>query len=150
MKELVSCSTDETREYARQFAVTLQPGDIVALIGGLGAGKTEFVRGICDVFNCTATVTSPSFTILNIYEGSLRGKPVELYHFDLYRLESPKELENIGYEEYLYGNGISIIEWADRFPDAVPKRAKRIQLEICSDHERRILIENMPASFIVR
>lgn len=150
MKESISRSTDETREFARQFATTLQPGDIVALIGGLGAGKTEFVRGICDVFNCTATVTSPSFTILNIYEGSLRGKPIELYHFDLYRLESPAELENIGYDEYLYGSGISIIEWADRFPDAVPQRAKRVHLQICGDHERRIVIESLPASFIAR
>ncbi|NTV44982.1 MAG: tRNA (adenosine(37)-N6)-threonylcarbamoyltransferase complex ATPase subunit type 1 TsaE [Chlorobiales bacterium] len=150
MKEVFSRSADETREYARQFAATLQPSDIVAMTGGLGAGKTEFVRGICDVFNCTATVTSPSFTILNIYEGSLRGKPVEIYHFDLYRLKSPKELEDIGYEEYLYGNGISIIEWADQFPDVVPKHARHVQLEICGEYERRILIDSISKPSIPR
>lgn len=138
MKQVLSKSSEETRELARQFACSLKRGDSVALIGALGAGKTEFTRGVTDVFNCTDQLTSPTFTILNIYNGSRSGERFSIYHFDWYRLNSPEELYNIGYEEYLYGDGISIIEWADKFPDLVPKTAKRIELLGSTESERLI------------
>jgi tRNA threonylcarbamoyladenosine biosynthesis protein TsaE len=141
MKQVLTKSSEETRELARQFACSLKHGDCVALIGGLGAGKTEFTRGIADVFNCTEQLTSPTFTILNIYDGSRSGEQFSLHHFDWYRLTSPDELYNIGFEEYLYGNGISMIEWADKFPDLVPKTAKRIELRRATDTERLITFE---------
>lgn len=140
-KECLTRSREETRELARQFATTLQRGDIVALIGELGAGKTEFMRGIADVFNVETDVTSPTFSLLNVYEGSARGKPVSLYHFDWYRLNDAEELYDIGFEEYLYGEGVSVIEWADRFPEMIPKHARRVTIERASDTERRIVIE---------
>lgn len=140
-KECLTRSREETRELARQFATTLQRGDIVALIGGLGAGKTEFTRGIADVFNVEAEITSPTFSLLNIYEGHVRGAPVSLYHFDWYRLNDAEELYNIGFEEYLYGEGVSVIEWADRFPEMIPKHARRVTIERAGEMERRIVIE---------
>ncbi len=138
MKQVLTKSSEETREIARQFACSLKRGDCVALIGALGSGKTEFTRGITDVFNCTEQLTSPTFTILNLYEGTRSGERFSIHHFDWYRLNSPEELYNIGFEEYLYGNGISIIEWADKFPDLVPKTAKRIELYRAAEEERLI------------
>ncbi|MFN3386899.1 MAG: tRNA (adenosine(37)-N6)-threonylcarbamoyltransferase complex ATPase subunit type 1 TsaE [Candidatus Thermochlorobacter sp.] len=140
-KECLTRSCEETRELARQFATTLQRGDIVTLIGSLGVGKTEFTRGIADVFNVSAQITSPTFSLLNIYEGSVRGQPVWLYHFDWYRLNDEEELYNMGYEEYLYSDGVSVIEWADRFPNMVPKHARRVSIERAGEKERRIVIE---------
>jgi conserved hypothetical nucleotide-binding protein len=81
----------------------------VALIGELGAGKTEFTRGIADVFNVEVDITSPTFSLLNIYVGSVRGRPVEIYHFDWYRINDAEELYNIGFEEYFYGEGVCIV-----------------------------------------
>ncbi len=140
-KECLTHSHEETRELARQFATTLQRGDIVALIGKLGTGKTEFTRGIADVFNVEVDITSPTFSLLNIYVGSVRGRPVEIYHFDWYRLHDAEELYNIGFEEYLYGEGISVIEWADRFPELLPKHARRVTIENVGETDRRIVIE---------
>lgn len=141
MKQVLTKSNEETRELARQFACSLRRGDCVALTGSLGAGKTEFARGVADVFNCAEQLSSPTFAILNVYEGSLKGSPYNLYHFDWYRLNSPEELYDIGFEEFLYGNGISIIEWADKFPDLVPKTAKRVDIRRASDSERLITFE---------
>jgi tRNA threonylcarbamoyladenosine biosynthesis protein TsaE len=140
-KECLTRSHEETRELARQFATTLQPGDIVALIGELGAGKTEFTRGIADVFNVEVDITSPTFSLLNIYVGSVRGRPVEIYHFDWYRINDAEELYNIGFEEYFYGEGVCIVEWADRFPKLIPKHARQVRIETVGDTERRIVIE---------
>ncbi len=140
-KEFFSRSLDETREFARQFAVGLQPGDVVCLNGQLGAGKTEFMRGIAQVFNCDQQLSSPTFSIFNIYEGTLRGEPVELHHFDLYRIGSTGELDAIGFEEYLYGPYISVVEWAEKFPDLLPANAKKVFIEIAGDTDRRIVID---------
>jgi tRNA threonylcarbamoyladenosine biosynthesis protein TsaE len=138
MKQVFTKSSEETRELARQFACSLKRGDCVALIGTLGAGKTQFTRGIADVFNCAEKLTSPTFTILNIYDGERSGERFSIHHFDWYRLNSHEELYNIGFEEYLYGDGISIIEWADKFPDLVPKTAKRIELHRSTEEERLV------------
>ncbi|ACF12537.1 protein of unknown function UPF0079 [Chloroherpeton thalassium ATCC 35110] len=147
MKEFLSRSAEETRGRAREFAETLQRGDIVLLVGTLGAGKTEFVRGICDVFHCTASVSSPTFTLLNIYEGVSKGSAISLYHFDLYRIESETELPAIGFDEYLFGDGVSIVEWADRFPRFFPKQAITVQIEPCGENERRVVISGGKSRF---
>jgi len=97
-EEYLSTSAEETRGYGRQFASGLHPGDIVSLTGPLGAGKTEFMRGITDFFSCSDQLSSPTFPILNIYEGSLFGAEVALHHFDLYRIKSLHELEAIGFD----------------------------------------------------
>lgn len=141
MKELFSRSVEQTREYARQFASGLQAGDVVCLNGDLGAGKTEFMRGITQVFDCEEQLSSPTFSIFNIYHGSLRGSPVDLHHFDLYRIEREEELDAIGYAEYLCGPFIAVVEWAEKFPGLLPAQAKKVFIEAAGEHERRIVID---------
>uniref|UniRef100_B3EK34 tRNA threonylcarbamoyladenosine biosynthesis protein TsaE n=1 Tax=Chlorobium phaeobacteroides (strain BS1) TaxID=331678 RepID=B3EK34_CHLPB len=141
MKEFYSRSVEETREYARQFAAGLQPGDVVFLCGNLGAGKTEFMRGIAQVFKCDDQLSSPSFSIFNIYNGSLRGEPVKLQHFDLYRIETPEELDVLGFGEYIDGQTISVVEWGEKFPDELPGNAKKVFIEAVGEDERRIVLE---------
>ncbi len=137
-------SAAETRALGEKFAETLAPGDTVVLEGQLGAGKSEFTRGIARGLGVRETVTSPSFTILNVYES---GR-CPLYHFDWYRLESEDELYEMGMDEYLGGDGIAVVEWAERCPDAVPDRVIRVRLEVTGDETRQIEIDgenNEPA-----
>jgi tRNA threonylcarbamoyladenosine biosynthesis protein TsaE len=141
-EEFLSSSSEETRRYGREFASGLQSGDIVALNGQLGAGKTVFMRGITEFFNCEDQLSSPTFPLLNIYQGSLRGEEVILHHFDLYRIESIVELETIGFDEYLSSAYLSVVEWADRFPEYVPMYTAAVFLEYTGDERRRILINH--------
>jgi tRNA threonylcarbamoyladenosine biosynthesis protein TsaE len=138
--EFLSGSAEETREFARRFAAGLSAGDAVCLTGPLGAGKTEFMRGIAEVFGCEEQLSSPTFALLNIYEGSLRGRPVELHHFDLYRLETEKELEATGFEEYLSGPFISVVEWGEKFPSFDRSYTWRVRLDIAGEGMRKITI----------
>jgi tRNA threonylcarbamoyladenosine biosynthesis protein TsaE len=132
----VTNSAEETRALGEKLAERLQAGDVVTLEGELGAGKSELARGIARGLGVTETVTSPSFTILNVYES---GR-LPLYHFDWYRLESEEELYELGMDEYLGGDGIAVVEWAERCPDAVPENAVRIMLETVGPEQRRIFI----------
>ena len=143
-EDFLSLSAFETRQLARQFAATLQAGDMVALSGQLGAGKTEFMRGITEFFNCDDQLSSPTFPLFNIYEGSLDGEPVLLHHFDLYRINSPKELEAIGFDEYLLSGDFSFVEWADRFAEYTPLYTVTVTLEYASIESRRIVIKRKP------
>lgn len=94
---------------------TLRPGDTVCLTGGIGAGKTAFTRGIAEALGITEHITSPTFTIINEYQAD-----IPLYHFDVYRLDEPGELIDIGFEEYIGGPGIAVIEWADKIGSILP------------------------------
>ena len=106
--KFVSQNYDETLKIAKEFAVRLKPGDIIALHGDIGVGKTVFVRGVMSCFGDETQVTSPTFSVMNIYDGT-----VPLYHFDLYRMEDEEEIYACGLDEYIEGNGISLIEWPD-------------------------------------
>lgn len=132
-------SADETFELARRLAAKLKPGAVIALEGELGAGKTRFVQGLAAGLGVpdTVFVRSPTFALLNDY----RGGRLPLYHFDFYRLGAEQELAEIGVEEYLYGEGICAIEWADLFPAAIPPHAVHISFEISGDDERTITFE---------
>lgn len=134
----VTNSASETRALGEQLASGLRPGDTVILEGELGAGKSELARGIARGLGVTETVTSPSFTILNVYES---GR-CPLYHFDWYRLESEEELYELGMDEYLGGDGIAVVEWAERCPDAVPEECIRIRLEATGEETRRITVND--------
>ena len=134
----VTNSAAETRALGERLALGLQPGDTVILEGELGAGKSELARGIAKGLGVTETVTSPSFTILNVYES---GR-CPLYHFDWYRLESEEELYELGMDEYLGGDGIAVVEWAERCPDAVPEDCIRIRLEATGEETRRITVND--------
>ena len=134
----VTNSAAETRALGEKLASRLKAGDVVVLEGELGAGKSELARGIARGLGVTETVTSPSFTILNVYES---GR-CPLYHFDWYRLESEEELYELGMDEYLGGDGIAVVEWAERCPDAVPENVLRIRLEVTGGESRHITIDD--------
>lgn len=138
--EFFSSSAEETREYARRFASELHSGDIVCLSGPLGAGKTEFVRGVTEVFNCDDQLTSPTFSLFNIYEGNVRGRPLGIHHFDLYRIESAKELESLGFEEYLCGPYLSLVEWGEKFPEYEKLYTRKVMIAIAGEGSRKIVM----------
>ena len=115
MKAYESTSPAATQRLAAMLAKKLQPGDVILLRGDLGTGKTEFVKGLAAALAAKETVTSPTFALMNVYEGRLT-----IYHFDLYRLNRPEELAGIGFDEYIGGAGIAVVEWPDRFPQAMP------------------------------
>jgi tRNA threonylcarbamoyladenosine biosynthesis protein TsaE len=109
-------------------------GSILALQGDLGTGKTQFTKGLVAALGSTAGVTSPTFTIIHEYNG---GR-FPIYHFDFFRLEDPQRLIQIGLDDYLYNNGVCVLEWADRFPDLIPPAALWIRFRAESD-DRRII-----------
>lgn len=105
----------ETRRAGALLAAYLERGDVIALAGDLGAGKTQLVQGVAQALGVAEPVTSPTFNILLVHPGAL-----PIYHFDLYRLEDEGQLEDIDFYETIEGDGVSFIEWGDRFPDALP------------------------------
>lgn len=133
MKSIITKSEKETNKVAANFAKTCKKGDIVLLFGDLGAGKTVFSKGFVSAFSKSA-VTSPTFTIINTYEGK-----IPVYHFDLYRIEDEGELDLIGILDYLYGDGICLIEWPERAPNAFPKNSKKVEIKKRGDNVREII-----------
>jgi tRNA threonylcarbamoyladenosine biosynthesis protein TsaE len=135
--EIVKITTKseiETEHIGKVFAKNLVAGDIVAMYGDLGSGKTEFVKGICDYFEVEEIITSPTFTIVNKYTSSVAGKEsLSIYHIDLYRIEKETELNEIGFQEYLNDeNAITLIEWAEKTTQIPPQA---IKITIKSDQE---------------
>ena len=129
-----SASPAATRRLGEQLGRLLDAGDVVALLGGLGAGKTAFVQGLARGLGVTsARVASPSFTIVNEHAGRL-----PLYHVDLYRLEDAAALEAIGFSEYLARGGVAVVEWFDRFPDEQPADRLEVRIEVTGARTRRI------------
>jgi tRNA threonylcarbamoyladenosine biosynthesis protein TsaE len=112
-------------------------GSVLALKGDLGSGKTLFVKGVVAGLGSSADVTSPTFTILHEY----RGGRLPVYHFDLFRVENQQALSRLGLDDYFFGDGISVIEWADRFPEFVPEQARWIFFEIKSETHRAITFQ---------
>ena len=131
-----TASPDETVALGRRLAAALQPGDVVALYGDLGAGKTHLVKGLCAGLGVPpAHVTSPTFTLVNEYDGDL---PV--FHFDAYRIERPEEFFQLGYEDYFFGDGVSLVEWPERVEALVPPEAIRLRLTHGGGDVRRIAV----------
>jgi len=141
MMEKTTFSPEETKEFGRVLAKELKAGSVVALTGPLGSGKTVLIQGICSGLSVTEFVTSPSFVIINEYPGKFK-----VYHFDLYRLENLEEFIKLGYEEYFYGNGITLIEWAEKITNFLPQERIQIDLEILSENERRISVRRFEGS----
>jgi tRNA threonylcarbamoyladenosine biosynthesis protein TsaE len=137
-QRFATSSERETVEVAKSFAVTLQRGDVVALSGELGTGKTRFVKGICEAFHTRHEVTSPSFVILNRYEGvDGRGAELLIYHLDLYRVRSREEIYDIGFEEFFYGNGICLIEWPELLGELLPAGRYEVSLSYGAGADQR-------------
>ena len=138
--EYLSHSEQETEELGAALAGRLKAGDVVAYRGDLGAGKTAFTRGLARGLGCTGRVTSPTFTIVNEYEGR-----IPLFHFDLYRLGDEEELWDIGWEDYLGRGGVCAVEWSESCPVAMPPEAVAVTIRRCPDHDdwRRITVEGV-------
>lgn len=131
-------SVGETEGVGELLGGLLVPGDVIGLVGELGAGKTAFVRGVARGAGVPTghPVNSPTFTILNVYE----GRECLLFHLDLYRLDDPSELEGIGMSELQSGRGMLLVEWADRYPDALPSDRLTITLRTSGQDMRDVLV----------
>ena len=141
MMEYLTNSARETEELGERLAEKLRPGDVVAYTGDLGAGKTAFTRGLARGLGVTDRVTSPTFTIVNEYEG---GR-LPLFHFDLYRMESPEELFDIGWEDYLARGGVCAVEWSEHAAGAFDQEPIRVDIRRgAEDGQRIVAIENGP------
>jgi tRNA threonylcarbamoyladenosine biosynthesis protein TsaE len=130
----ISESVEKTVAFGRKRASAIGRGDVLALAGDLGSGKTQFVKGIVAGLGSDAAVTSPTFTLLHEYTG---GR-LPIYHFDFYRLENRAAALRLGFDDYFFGDGVSLIEWADRFPDLIPPDADWIVFEMKSENTRII------------
>jgi tRNA threonylcarbamoyladenosine biosynthesis protein TsaE len=139
LSTLLPAETDSpaaTLDLGRRMAEALRPGDVVALYGDLGAGKTHLAKGVCAGLGIEPErVTSPTFTLIQEYDGRL---PV--YHFDAYRIERIDEFYQLGYEEYFFGDGVTLLEWPDRVEPLVPGDAIRIRLSHAGGDRRRVEI----------
>ena len=134
MFTVITHSPEETRELARKLAPILSEGDLINLTGDLGAGKTVFTKGLAEGLEIHIPVTSPTFTLIKEYSGRL-----PLYHFDVYRLASPDELEELGADEYFYGDGVSVVEWGDKVEELLPDERLTVKiLRLVDDSFRRI------------
>ena len=132
MATFISNSAAETEAIARRLAEDLVAGSVLALKGELGSGKTVFTQGLVAGLDSNAAVTSPTFTIVHEYQN---GR-LPVYHFDFFRLENPESVVRLGLEDYFFSDGVSVIEWADRFPELIPEQARWISFEIKSEHQR--------------
>ena len=136
--EYVSNSPAETEALGAALAERLKPGTVVAFSGDLGAGKTAFVRGMAQGLGISQRVTSPTFTIVNEYEG-----PTPLFHFDMYRLNGSEDLFDIGWEDYLSRGGVCAVEWSEQVADALPEGTVYVTLTRHPEHDgwRSITVE---------
>ena len=134
--ELFTHSPEETELLGEKLGQLLRGGEILAYRGDLGAGKTAFTRGLARGLGISQRVTSPTYTIVNEYEG---GR-LPLFHFDMYRLESADELFDIGWEDYLLRGGICAVEWSENVPEAM-EEAITVEIRKISENHRQILIE---------
>lgn len=127
-------SLEETLQFGERIGHDLQRGDVIALFGDLGAGKTALIKGIAHGLGVTQEVTSPTFTLVHEYTG---GR-LPLFHIDLYRLDNPEQALAIGIEDYLNGPGATAIEWAEKIESLMPTTAVRIRITVLDDNGRRI------------
>lgn len=135
---MLSSSLEDTVLLAQQFAKSVQPGQVLAFFGDLGAGKTTFIRSLAEAF-CgiqPEQVTSPTFQYLNIYKGQNT-----IYHFDLYRLQNPDDFIHMGFDEMFHSNGITCIEWAERIEELLPDDTIRVKISHQDAQRRLVTIE---------
>lgn len=139
MPDMISYSSEQTYEYGKAYAQSLVGGEIIVLEGELGAGKTMFTKGLADGLGITATVLSPTFTIMNSYDGRLK-----LYHFDAYRLNGSVEVEEAGLAEY-FGDpcGVCVVEWASNIEDFIDRYPHvNVHIKYLDDNTREIIVHD--------
>ena len=130
---ITTSSAEETMALGEKLGARLEPGDVLALFGDLGAGKTTLTKGIARGLKLPADIHSPTFTLIHEHPGK-----IPLYHVDLYRLSTEEEIETLGLDEYIYSDGITIIEWADRMEATLPSDRLDITLRMKGDNEREL------------
>ncbi len=130
--EYISINEEQTKKIGYEYAKTLSRGDVISLSGDLGAGKTVFMKGVCEYFNLTG-VTSPTYAYLNVY-GEL------IYHYDCYRLSCGEDAVMLGLTDYFNGDNICFIEWAENIIDVMPKNYKTVKIEKIDENSRRIIL----------
>ncbi len=131
-----SAGESETRKLGEELAGGLEVGSVVSLSGELGAGKTVFIRGICNCLCPGVSISSPSFTLINTYPGRL----CDIYHIDLYRLYSIGEIEELGIEELIYGDCIALIEWGEKIENLLPSDTIKVDIRIMGENTREIRV----------
>lgn len=139
---VITKSEEETFNYAKEIGKTAKEGSVFCLSGDLGAGKTVFAKGFCDGLGVCDYVNSPTFTIVNEYDGELH----KVFHFDMYRIEDEDELIEIGYHEYLSSGGVVIIEWPQMIKNSLPKKRTEITITrdlLSGDNIRQIEIKEI-------
>ncbi|OLE10909.1 MAG: tRNA (adenosine(37)-N6)-threonylcarbamoyltransferase complex ATPase subunit type 1 TsaE [Verrucomicrobia bacterium 13_1_20CM_3_54_17] len=137
MATFISNSPAETEALGVRFAEDVGVGAVLALQGELGSGKTLFTRGFVAGMGSKATVASPTFTIVHEY----RDGRLPVYHFDFFRVENRQSLGRLGLDDYFFGDGVSVIEWADRFAEFIPEQARWILFEVKSENQRAITLQ---------
>lgn len=139
-ERIISRSEKDTAKAGNRYAEGLKRGNIVGLKGNLGTGKTQFVKGICEHFKVEEVVNSPTFIIVNEYNGTdAVGSAIKIFHFDLYRLKNAEELEIIGFEEYLKDDCIVLIEWPEFAEEYMGRELTKVLLEFGEKDEERVL-----------
>ncbi len=134
----ISNSPEETIQFASQWGAKLPLGSVIVLQGNLGSGKTVFVKGVAKGLGVEEVVTSPTFVLVNEYQGR-----IPIYHLDLYRIESSDQADSVGYEEYFDSNGMTLIEWGERVKPFLPKKAIWLKFEVLGEKKRRIRIHGI-------
>ena len=137
---VLSHNSEETFHVGKSMAGLLTPGSVVLLMGPLGSGKTVLARGIAAGLGVADEVTSPTYTIVSEYLGS-----VAVYHIDLYRVEGAVQLDNLGLEDILWGDGVSLVEWGEKLPEAFCSAPVRVSLKIDGPTDRLITVEGLPS-----
>ncbi|GLV59609.1 tRNA (adenosine(37)-N6)-threonylcarbamoyltransferase complex ATPase subunit type 1 TsaE [Dictyobacter sp. S3.2.2.5] len=140
--EVVSQRASQTQRLGAALGALLRAGDLILLDGQLGAGKTTLTQGLARGMQVTTVVNSPTFTLLKEYQGvaaSQGNQPLTLYHFDLYRLEDPDEIVDLGFEDYFYGSGVCVVEWAGNAEELWPAERLDIRLSSVDETRRRLL-----------
>ncbi|MBO8137109.1 MAG: tRNA (adenosine(37)-N6)-threonylcarbamoyltransferase complex ATPase subunit type 1 TsaE [Desulfotomaculum sp.] len=137
MLKIISNSPDQTHHLGKLLGQLAEPGDVFCLYGDLGAGKTNFSQGVAEGLGVQEYVTSPTFTLINEYQGRC-----PFYHMDVYRLGGPEDMVDLGYEEYFYGDGVTLVEWANIVEEVLPE--ERLDLNIKRQGENERLLEFIP------
>ena len=138
--EVETSSKEETQKVAANLAKRLEGGDVIALFGNLGAGKTTFVQGLAKAFGIGRRILSPTFVFIRSYEFSLKTKRLTFHHLDLYRCESRSDFEALGLEDIFENDSITVIEWADKIKEILPKKRIDVTFEIKNEYERLIRV----------
>ncbi|MBQ5632724.1 MAG: tRNA (adenosine(37)-N6)-threonylcarbamoyltransferase complex ATPase subunit type 1 TsaE [Treponema sp.] len=137
--KFVTNNTEETIELGKKIGNYLRKGDVIAMQGTLAAGKTTITKGIAQSLDISETITSPTFCLISEYEGKM-----PLYHMDVYRLDNEEDFANLGTEDMIYGNGVSIIEWSEKIMNELPKKTIILKIEPQEDGSRIITLDNWP------